>query len=54
MNELSQKRCQPCEGKGTPFDSTQAAQYLQKISSWQLTEDAKTIFRNFKTKNFEF
>ena len=50
--ELSKKKCEPCEGKGNPFNAEQAKQYLAQISDWVLSEDGKWIFRDYVMKNF--
>ncbi|MFA5060171.1 MAG: 4a-hydroxytetrahydrobiopterin dehydratase [Candidatus Omnitrophota bacterium] len=51
-SDLIQKKCQPCEGKASAFDTNKAAQYLPAIIGWQLREDGKTIYRDFQMKNF--
>lgn len=49
---LSERTCEPCEGKGRPFTKLQADGYLKEIPGWTLTDDAKTISRQFVMKNF--
>ena len=52
MTELAQKKCEPCEAKTKPFDRNQANSYLKEVSGWQLTEDARGIYREYVAKNF--
>jgi 4a-hydroxytetrahydrobiopterin dehydratase len=53
MNELSSKRCLPCEGGIVPLSSETAQTLLKKLSSdWKLSSDAKSIQRNYQFKNF--
>lgn len=52
MTELAEKKCEPCEGKTTPFDVRQAQEYLEKTPGWQIQDDDKLIYREYKTKNF--
>jgi len=49
---LAQKKCQPCEGIGNPFDINQAAEQLKNIPGWQIDKSGKTIFREYTAKNF--
>ena len=49
---LAQKKCQPCEGAGKPFTSEKAFVYLKGLPHWKLSENGKTIYREFVMKNF--
>ena len=49
---LTQKKCEPCEGKTQPFTKQQAQDYLNQTPGWQMDEAGKTISRQFITKNF--
>ena len=51
-SELTQKRCEPCEGKGNPFNRQEAQKMLSQIPGWQIHENGKMIFREFNMKNF--
>jgi 4a-hydroxytetrahydrobiopterin dehydratase len=53
MNELSARRCRPCEG-GTPPLTREAAQELLKQlgTAWVLTETAHAIRREFGFRDF--
>ena len=50
---LSEKKCQPCEGKTKPFTKEEAQNYLREVNEWELDSEARTIFRNFNMKNFK-
>src|SRR3989344_750413 len=52
MNDLSSKKCILCEGDVKPFTKSQAESYLPLVPGWQLADDAKSISRKFKFKNF--
>jgi len=49
---LTQRKCQPCEGIGKPFDINQAAEQLKNTPGWQIDKSGKIIFREYTTKNF--
>lgn len=51
--ELSKKRCRPCEGGALPLDRTQAAALLSQISGWSLGNDGRAIFKEYRFKNFK-
>jgi len=51
MEELSKKKCEPCE-KGTPPLTREELQPLmQQISGWELIDD-KTIEKSYSFKDF--
>lgn len=51
--ELTKKRCRPCEGGVPPLDRTQAEGYLAVLSGWTLSDDGKSIRKEYKFKNFK-
>ena len=51
--ELAQKRCKPCEGGVAPLDREKAGEYLASLSGWSLTEDGKSIRKEYQFKNFK-
>lgn len=51
-SELLKKKCEPCEGKTKPLTRDEANGYLKDVLGWQLTEDARGIYREFTVKNF--
>lgn len=52
MNKLSKRHCKPCEGGVCPLDGQQSMHHLEDLPGWQLTEDAKSIAREFAFQNF--
>ena len=55
MNELSDKKCVPCEGGVLPFDTTEIHKYLKKIDGWEVKnneEKSYFLIKEFKFKNF--
>ena len=56
MNEdLSKKKCVPCEGNIPPFNADEIHKYLKKIDGWDVLEDKEKnyyIEKNFKFKNY--
>lgn len=52
MSELATKKCVPCEGDFPALTPEQAKDYMEHISSWTLAEDAKSISRTYRFKDF--
>lgn len=52
MSELSQKHCVACEGGTKPLNQETAAPLLAQLDGWQLSEDGKTLYQDFKFKGF--
>ncbi len=52
INDLTQKKCQPCEGMGKPLSAQEAREYLNTMTDWQLHENGTMIYREFLMKNF--
>jgi 4a-hydroxytetrahydrobiopterin dehydratase len=53
MTELSEKRCRPCEGGVSAYTPAQAQQALRQLDgSWSLSEDAKSLRREFAFRDF--
>jgi len=50
--ELNEKTCKPCEGGVAPMNSDEIAAMLAKVQQWNLNSDEKSIFKNFKFKDF--
>lgn len=50
---LSQKNCVPCKGGVSGIRKTQAMEFLAQLPKWQLKEDGKEIFKEWKFKNFK-
>ncbi|HTW38235.1 MAG TPA: 4a-hydroxytetrahydrobiopterin dehydratase [Steroidobacteraceae bacterium] len=51
--ELTAKRCKPCEGGVAPLGRAQAQDLMRQLSGeWRLAQDARSIHREFKFKDF--
>lgn len=50
--QLTDKKCEPCEGKVSPFTKDEAAEYLKEVPEWNLSQDGKVISRQYTMKNF--
>ena len=50
--ELATKTCTPCRGGVPPLTREEAERYLAEAPGWTLSDDATTIERRFKLKNF--
>lgn len=51
--DLLKKVCISCEGKGIkPFDKTQAEEYLTQVIGWNVDDQFKVIFKEYKFKDF--
>ena len=56
MNDLTQKKCAPCEGGVIPFDISEIHKYQKKVDGWELVKDKAEIFfleKEFTFKNFK-
>lgn len=51
MENLSEKRCVPCEGGIDPLTRDQFEVYLEQLPRWAVIDD-KSIEREFKFKDF--
>jgi 4a-hydroxytetrahydrobiopterin dehydratase len=52
MSELTEKKCQACEGGVPPVGPIEAKRLLDQIPGWVLDKDAKYLERKFKFKGF--
>jgi 4a-hydroxytetrahydrobiopterin dehydratase len=53
MTSLTERRCQPCDGKVAAYTTEQAQVELKQLSSdWCLIEDGKAIERDFAFRDF--
>ena len=51
--DLSNKKCLPCEGGVIPFDVSQIHNYQKKVDGWDITKDDSEIFLLHKKFEFE-
>jgi 4a-hydroxytetrahydrobiopterin dehydratase len=53
MTVLTEKRCKPCEGGTAPLTRAQAQDLMRQLSpEWRLADDARSIHRELKFKDF--
>jgi len=53
VNDLSGKKCVPCEGGVAPLNRTEAERLGEQLHrDWQIAADAKSLKRAFKFKDF--
>jgi 4a-hydroxytetrahydrobiopterin dehydratase len=52
MNQLTDKKCVPCEGGVEPLSRGQAEELLEQLSGWTLADDARSLHREWKFRNF--
>jgi 4a-hydroxytetrahydrobiopterin dehydratase len=52
MNELTKKKCVPCESGTKPLSLAEAARLLTETPEWTLQDESKKINREFKFKDF--
>lgn len=50
---LTKKHCKACEGYEKPMSSQEAERYLEKVLEWKISEDGKSITKEFKFKDFK-
>ncbi len=50
--ELTQKRCAPCEGGVARYTPEQAQEQLSQLSGWSLSADGLRIRKSWVMKNF--
>ena len=55
MEDLSKKKCVPCEGGIPPFNTNEIHKYLKKVDGWDVKRNNDNSFyliKDFKFKNF--
>jgi 4a-hydroxytetrahydrobiopterin dehydratase len=50
--QLTQKKCVPCEGGVPKYSSAEAEQQIQKLGGWQLIKNGERIRKEWTVKNF--
>jgi 4a-hydroxytetrahydrobiopterin dehydratase len=49
---LNDKSCKPCEGGTSPLNDGEITKMLTDVNQWQVSEDKKSIYKDFKFKGF--
>lgn len=52
VQELTHKKCLPCEGGVDPYSPEQAKEQLAQLEGWYLTKEGQRIRKDWKVKNF--
>ena len=52
VEQLTHKKCVPCEGGVPKYSLDEAKDQLQKLSGWRLTHDGERIRKDWLAKNF--
>jgi len=55
VDDLTKKKCIPCEGGAIPVDISEIHKYQKKVDDWDILKDEKKIFylyKKYKFKNF--
>jgi 4a-hydroxytetrahydrobiopterin dehydratase len=52
QEQLSQKRCVPCEGSIPPLSPDEASALAASVSGWSVDAEATRISRSWTVKNF--
>lgn len=52
MIDLLKKKCVPCEGGMEPLNQGDAFQLMEQLEGWNIAEDFKIIFKEYKFKDF--
>jgi len=52
MENLTDKKCVPCEGVGKAYSPDEVQTLLKQIPGWAAAPDGKSIERSFTLKNF--
>ncbi|HJT30816.1 MAG TPA: 4a-hydroxytetrahydrobiopterin dehydratase [Pirellulales bacterium] len=50
--QLTHKKCRPCEGGVEPYTLEESKAQLAKLAGWRLTPDGQRIRRDWTVKNF--
>jgi len=52
LQELTRKKCKPCEGGTAPMPVAQAKAYLANLPGWELSADGKLVGRTYVMRWF--
>lgn len=50
--QLTARKCVPCEGGVARYTQEQARQQLETLSGWRLTDNDERIYKEWDAKNF--
>ena len=52
VDELTHKKCKPCEGGIEPYSRQEAEEQLTKLPGWQMTHNGQRIRKDWTLKHF--
>ena len=52
VEQLTQKKCLPCEGGVPKYTPAEASRQLTRLAGWRLTHDGQRIRQDWVVKNF--
>ncbi len=52
MSNLASKKCVPCEGGAKPLSADEAKKLATEVPMWKLSQDAKSIGRDYSFGGF--
>jgi len=52
MSDLLKKKCIPCEGGTKALNKEEAFSLMEQLEGWNIDEDFKIIFKEYKFKDF--
>ncbi len=52
LQELTQRKCKPCEGGVAPLAAPEARAYLANLPGWELSADGKLVGRTYVMRWF--
>jgi 4a-hydroxytetrahydrobiopterin dehydratase len=53
IDDLTKKKCVPCEGGVIPFDISEIHKYQKKVDGWDVLKNEEKIFFLYKKFNFK-
>ena len=53
IDDLTKKKCVPCEGGVIPFDISEIHKYQKKIDGWDVLKNKEKVFFLYKKFNFK-
>jgi 4a-hydroxytetrahydrobiopterin dehydratase len=53
IDDLTKKKCIPCEGGVVPFDISEIHKYQKKVDGWDILKSKEKIFFLYKKFNFK-
>lgn len=52
IEKWAEKKCRPCRGGEKPLSEAEIKRFLLEIPGWNLSQDAKSLWREYLMKDF--